>query len=229
MPNYEKTILCLANSRKTSGRCVAGRELVNGVLGAWVRPVSSRPTAEISLNDRRYSNGEDPRLLDVITIQMTEPRSHAYQIENHLIDAGYYWTLQRRATWEEALAAADGQHIALWNNVDSSYNGLHDRVHQSLINPREGSLRLISVPQLQVCVSVEGAEFGNGKRKVRGQFIHLGTQYLLSITDPDIEARYLAKPDGITDLGHALLCISLGDVYEGNAYKLIAAVIQPSD
>ena len=26
---YAKTILCLANSRKTSGRCIAGKELVD--------------------------------------------------------------------------------------------------------------------------------------------------------------------------------------------------------
>ncbi len=168
MPNYEKTILCLANSRKTSGRCVAGREVVNGALRAWVRPVSSLGTAEVSLDDRRYSNGEDPKLLDVIAIQMIEPRPHAFQTENHLIDAKYYWALRRRATWEEALAAVDGQELPLWSNADSSYNGVNDRVHQAQANPAQGSLRLISVSDLQVRVSVEGAAFGNAKRKVRG-------------------------------------------------------------
>jgi hypothetical protein len=37
-----KRIVCLANSRKMSGRCLAGRELINGLPGGWVRPVSAR-------------------------------------------------------------------------------------------------------------------------------------------------------------------------------------------
>jgi hypothetical protein len=39
-PNVIKRILCLANSRKLSGRCVAGTEIVKGRPGTWLRPVS---------------------------------------------------------------------------------------------------------------------------------------------------------------------------------------------
>ncbi|MGH7707024.1 MAG: dual OB domain-containing protein, partial [Vulcanimicrobiaceae bacterium] len=35
-----KRIVCLANSRKLQGRCVAGRELQKNGPGAWIRPVS---------------------------------------------------------------------------------------------------------------------------------------------------------------------------------------------
>jgi len=58
---YTKTILCLANSRKTSGRCIAGKEWNNGNPGSWFRPVSSRATHEISEEERRFQSGQDPK------------------------------------------------------------------------------------------------------------------------------------------------------------------------
>jgi hypothetical protein len=210
-----------------SGRCVAGRTIVGNGFGDWVRPVSARENAEISFDDRRYQNGQDPKLLDVISIPMIEPRPHDFQTENHLIDAQYYWEFQRHAAWAEAVAAVDGQGRPLWSNDSSGYNGVHDRVAEEEALPADGSLRLIEVPNLEVRVGVEGAAFGNGKRRVRGLFTHFGAQYLLSITDPTIEARFLAQPDGHANIGRALLCVSLGEPYQGYAYKLIAGVIQP--
>lgn len=50
-PNFTETMICLANSRKTSGRCIAGKRLTDHL---WLRPVSSRITHEISEYDRRY-------------------------------------------------------------------------------------------------------------------------------------------------------------------------------
>jgi len=102
---YTKTIICLANSRKISGRCVAGKETAGGKIGAWIRPVSGRPAGELSEEDRRFENGQDPRLLDVIRIPMVEPRPHGFQTENHLIDEGYYWTKEREASWDDLKAA----------------------------------------------------------------------------------------------------------------------------
>jgi hypothetical protein len=225
MSAYSKTILCLANSRKTSGRCIAGRELVNGKLGNWIRPVSAREHAELSEEDRRFENGRDPRVLDIIRIPMLEPKPHGFQIENHLIDARYYWTLEGRATLDQVHAAVDGAGRPLWGNHDSSYSGIHDRVLETSANPADGSLRLIEVGDLEISVAIEGAEFGNGKRKVRGRFTHGGVRHSLSITDPPVERRYFDGLDGAYPVGGAILCISLGEPYLGNAYKLIAAVI----
>lgn len=194
-------------------------------MGDWVRPVSERGNGELSEADRRFEDGTDPKLLDVISIPMKQPNPHGFQVENHIIDDDYYWKKIRTATADEVAAAIDHVNGSLWNNQSSSYNGRHDRVAEPQANQLGYSLRLISVADLQVHVGVEGAQFGNGKRKVRGLFSLNGVQYLLSITDPVVERRYLAGADGVFDLGAATLCISLGEPWQGYAYKLIAAVL----
>jgi hypothetical protein len=226
MPSYIKTIICLANSRKISGRCIAGREIVNGRLGAWVRPVSSRENGELSDEDRRYENGKDPQVLDVIQIPLLAPRPHTFQTENHLIDADRYWSFDRVATFAAARLAVDGGAGALWDNQFSTYNGLHDKVEAAAAVPEQGSLRLIEVADLVIHVGVEGAAFGNAKRKVRGRFTHIGVQHWLVITDPLVESHYLAAGDGTHQVGQALLCVSLSEPFNGWVFKLIAAVIQ---
>ena len=71
-----------------------------------------------------------------------------------------------------------------------------------------------------------GEAFGNSKRRVQGRFRHAGVQYALWITDPGYEGKYLAKRDGTYELDNCYLTISLGEPYQGNVYKLIAAVIE---
>jgi hypothetical protein len=222
---YTKTIICLANSRKMAGRCVAGKEIIGGKIGGWIRPVSGRPTGELSEEDRRFENGLDAKLLDVITIAMVGSRPHGYQIENHLIHDGYYWTKEREASWSELQAAVDKVSGPLWDNSSSSYNGLNDRVEEAAANHLGSSLRLVEVEDLKIAVAVEGAAFGNAKRRVRGGFTLDGSNYWLSVTDPVAEQKYLAGPDGEFKVGPAILCISLGEPYGGYAYKLIVGVL----
>jgi hypothetical protein len=204
-PAYAKTILCLANSRKMSGRCIAGREVLDGaVFGPWVRPVSEREHAEISEEERRFENGQFPAVLDIVEVPLKKPLPLAFQTENHLIDDAYYWMPIRTVSWAEAQKAVDAGRRPLWGNFGSSYNGVCDRVPVQSATPADGSLRLIEVGDLEIHVQVEGAAFGNGKQKVRGQFTHENTQYLLAITDPRTESRYLQGQDGIFAVGRAL-------------------------
>ena len=55
-----KRVVCLANSRKLSGRCVAGKELVSDRPLRWLRPVSNREHEEVSEYERQYEDGSGP-------------------------------------------------------------------------------------------------------------------------------------------------------------------------
>ncbi len=86
-----KRFVCLANSRKLHGRCIAGREWRDGRAGGWIRPVSAREHQEVSESERRYQDGSDPKLLDVIDIPVLESQPDAYQTENWLLDSEQRW------------------------------------------------------------------------------------------------------------------------------------------
>lgn len=224
-PNAVKRILCLANSRKPGGRCIAGREIVGNQAGAWIRPVSAGEHQAVSEQERHYEDGSDPSVLDVIDAALVEARPHHYQQENWLLDPNFYWCKAGRRDWAGLQGFLDPAG-PLWVNHQSSRSGLNDRVALSQAEGLDSSLRLIRVDELVIQVLRPGADFGNPKRRVQGQFEHLGSQYCVWVTDPIYEHRYLALPDGRHQLGEACLTISLGEPHEGYAYKLIAAVIE---
>jgi hypothetical protein len=94
------TIVCMANSRKPpSGRCIAGKEIEQGECLRWIRPVSSRPTHEISEEEKRYEDGTQPMLRDIITIPVNEPKPIGHQTENIEIDSNYYWVKNGILPW----------------------------------------------------------------------------------------------------------------------------------
>ncbi len=46
-------MVCLANSRKLMGRCIAGKQRQAGkAAGRWIRPVSQRENQEVSEYER---------------------------------------------------------------------------------------------------------------------------------------------------------------------------------
>src|SRR5258708_35485866 len=110
-----KRIVCLANSRKLHGRCVAGREWVKGKAGVWVRPVSDRQHEEVSEQERQYQDGSDPVLLDFVDLPLREPRPKDYQQENWLIEPDEYWVKQGQLPWGELDKLAD-KSGTLWLN-----------------------------------------------------------------------------------------------------------------
>jgi hypothetical protein len=218
-----KRIVCLANSRKMSGRCVAGRELVHGKPGPWVRPVSGRPHQEVSATERRYEDGAEPRVLDIIAMPLARPEPHGYQAENWLLDAEWYW--QRDGAIDpSALGPFVGPDAALWMSGYSSSSGTNDRIPQVMATAYNSSLRLIRVSDATLYVETNPYR-GQFEKRLRVRFDYLGTSYGLRVTDPEIERLYASEPDGGCPLGSSYLTISLGEPFGDFVYKLVAAVI----
>ncbi|MGH3995945.1 MAG: dual OB domain-containing protein, partial [Pseudonocardiaceae bacterium] len=96
-----KCIVCLANSRKLNGRCIAGKELVKGRPAQWIRPVSSRDHQEVSEYERQYKDGTDPENLDIIDIPLLDAHPQEYQQENWLLDPNQYWSKVERFQFDK--------------------------------------------------------------------------------------------------------------------------------
>lgn len=224
--SYEKSIVCLANSRKPPlGRCVAGLEVGPRGLGAWVRPVSARPTRELTNEERHYRDGHDPALLDIITICFTEPAPEHHQTENHIIDPRRRWVRRGRFAWVDLLNAVESPGGPLWLNGQSSGHGENDRIDDAEAAGLRRSLYLVRPERLRLRVRREAALGGPARRRVRALFELCGERYCLVVTDPHIEFRCLARDDGEYPVQDALLCVSLSEPFQGCAYKLAAAVI----
>ena len=219
-----KRIVCLANSRKMQGRCVAGRELNAGVVGAWIRPVSDRPAEEVSEYERQYPDGSDPRVLDIIQVPLIEARPRDYQQENWLLDPQLYWVKRGTLGWDD-LSSLQDRRGPLWINGNSSYNGRNDRIPLAQAIELRSSLKLIHVRNLGLRVFAPGEAFGNTKRRVQARSAFDGADYALWVTDPIVERHYLAQPDGEYAVGEAYLTISIGEPYQDYCYKLVATVI----
>lgn len=222
-----KQLICLANSRKLSGRCIAGKEFIDGQAGPWLRPVSARATEEVSEEERQYPDGSDPRVLDIMRVPLLEPCPKSYQTENWLLDPDPYWEPAGRVTWDQMKAMADAPPV-LWINNSSTIKGRNDRVTLAEAGQFHWSLCLLNLPRLTIRVFVPGADFGKLKRRVQALFQYKSNEYGLWVTDPVIEREYLAKTDGTYSVGECCVTVSLGEPSsDGFCYKLVAALITP--
>ena len=221
-----KTIICLANSRKRHGRCIAGIELVAGQAGGWVRPVSARPEGEVSEYERQYEDGSDPKVLDIVSVPLIRAAPDGYQAENWLLSPSDYWIKDARLTWEQ-LSRHESPPAALWpSDAPPTRYGRSDRVHAATADAFGYSLRLVRASDLSFQVLAPSADFGDPKRQVRANFSYLGEAYGLAVTDPVVERAFLARDNGTYDIGDAYLTVSLGERHtDGYCYKLVAAVI----
>lgn len=222
-----KKIVALAVSRKPpSGRCVAGKVVEGAEAGRWIRPVSERAGREVSEEERQYENGKSAQVLDVITIVFKKHEPIAHQNENFVLDDRYYWVKTNPCSWQQVVSLCDDYDPDFWTQGESTSNGLNDKLSESLAISRKSSLKLIAVPELDLAVQKEqGFQGAPSRIRLRGTFEYFGKNYTLSVTDPRILDEYLGKGVGDYKINNVVMCVSLAEVWNGFAFRVIASVI----
>lgn len=213
-------LLCLANSRKLGGRCIAGLRIDGG---GWIRPVAEFPDGTLYPANYLLNDGSGPQLLDVIEIGLSRPRPASYQPENWVIDSSP-WHLVRRPGYHQEIAM-------MWDNVieDNRIFGTQgDRV------PANESVRS-SLALIRVCDLRWRITYFLGKRRTRALFSTCEQDYDLAVTDSVIEHILIHLEEGVHPISAApgfapeqevLLTVSLGEPFQGDCYKLIAGIIR---
>lgn len=215
----------MANSRKLSGRCVAG---IRTDGAGWIRPVSQSPDGTLYWPQYLLSDGTEPRILDVIEIELVCPRPAVHQPENWISDATRWRLVSRPAPPEKlrllARQIVEGP-ILLHSDTD--------RVPFAAFSttPATASLALVAPKEIswKITYSIRG------RRQTRAVFT-LGDSafYDLAVTDPEWESRlrhltlgtYSPQQIGVDAGMETVLTVSLGEPFEdGNCYKLVSGVL----
>lgn len=221
--SYVKTIVCLANSKKTGGKCVAGKEVRPSGYGGWIRPVSPRPSAEVWPSEYRYDSHSYPKLLDIIEVTLDHPAPLHHQTENHVI-AAVPWVKTGELPWSELRNLRD-RPSSLWINSDRTRGGLNNCISREEAATLQDSLVLIKPTDFVLEIGPDPWT-GTG-RKYRGRFKYKGTHYNLSVTDPAAMRAFGSHAEGDHPLADVYLCISMTEPYpaDGRCHKLVAAII----
>lgn len=204
-----ESIVILACSMKHSGRCLAGKTMINK---QWIRLVGDVEGAELAIDQTFFSNnyGTQNKAKPMQKIQMNigQHAPLAHQPENYIAIPGWSQIPGYNLRPSELKAYADTP-ASLW--------GTSDRVSNTRIG------REVPVPQSLYLVKVtELSLYRNGQQR-RATFNYNGMGYDLACTDlsyDDFEAER-RRPNGY-------LCISLGEDFRGDHYKIVATIFGES-
>ncbi len=216
-----KTILCLANSYKHCGRCLAGVCLDDGF---WIRLRGAAVDGSLDASESVLDDGSEPRLLDVIEVELHYALPSDAHPEDWQIAPVRWRLLQRPATasqLQKILDAAD--------KATTILRGYRDRmpVEEIQTKPMQSSLVLVCPSEIYWWIRGEG-----DKRKNRALFRRHNVTYDLAVTDPRWLERLNLMPAGIYPHStfaepdcETWLTVSLSEAFHGWHYKLVAGVI----
>ncbi|MEU5846349.1 dual OB domain-containing protein [Saccharopolyspora shandongensis] len=222
-----KNLVCLANSRKNGGRCVAGIGVIDG-FRSWIRPVGDRPSREVNAGERQYQDGMEPQILDVVAVPLVGPLPRGFQRENWLLDSTECWRKVAQIRWDQ-LRTLEEHPSSLWINGHQSSAAVNDRVPVEQGYALKDSLKLIRVNRVTMEVRSAHPASLDPTPTVRARFQYEDSEYVLRVTDPVREVKFRTKGRGEYDLGECFLTVSLGEAYQGYFYKLVAAVIERAE
>jgi hypothetical protein len=219
----QKDIICLANSIKYNKRCIAGKDAADL---QWIRPVSDTEHGELTEEQIKYANGEEPVLLDIIRINFKSTSPKYYQPENHIISDNKW--LKIGSFPKDKLDDICDTPETIWTNNHPDTRSISLEFLRS--TRIASSLLLIKANSLKI----ERSDFRE-KKKYRAVFTYNTTEYNLPITDPVIRKEFENIPPGIYPVKdrYIYLCLSISEPFqpldsseESYCYKLVAAIIR---
>lgn len=203
MSNHQ--VVILANSVKHHQHCVAGK-IVN--THNWVRLVSDEQGCELTHEQAKCQNPHgkfNVKPLQKVAIGIARHVPLINQPENYLIDG---------STWQQNYRIDENELVNYLDRPGDIW-GTGDRVNFHLIRSGQFSIQqslyLIQVEELNL--------FVNNYNKRRARFIYNGSNYELAVTDPNFD-NIISNSLELKNI----LCISLGEEFEGNCFKLIATI-----
>ncbi len=202
-------ILCLANSFKRGGRCIAGIDLETN---RWIRPIGQGH--EGAIRGERLINGMEPELLDIIEIPLgTSADDLGCQPENRLLRPGPW---RRVGVMEKD---------DVMQYVEETDRLLHNFEKKVPLSEFESNIRKTEWKSLQL-IHVANVHFSkNLWNKTECNFLYSGRWYLLKTTCPEAEKHIDSKSDYI-------LTISMGGPYKRRpeddlcCWKMVAGAIK---
>ena len=193
--NMEKHLfICLANSFKYGGRCIAGIEIrlsadektfrVVDDQGEprWIRPVQR----ETSHKEIPTETARNIRILDVIELSNTEACGSGCQNEN------FYYSRMRII---KSLPFSQKVLQALLSKRDYVLHSQGRFLTHKEYCANQGSLMLIE-PEEPEIIREEKLKDGIKKIQYKTRFTYKGNEYLISVTDP----RYLERMEGYSNV-----------------------------
>jgi len=199
-------------------------------MGGWVRPVSpSGKEGSLSDQERTLTNGSSVALKTFADIHVLRNENKQFQPENWVLDDRRPWSLSQFRMSPPSLSQAIETPPYLWLQPDQQT----DRVSHAYLtqHPPAQSLYLVRPQQVRLSFFTNS----QGKARKRVLFTYNDCDYDLALTDPEAISRYcpLEVPaqgqpamNKILDPAGTLLCVSLAGEWNGDHYKLVAAVIE---
>ena len=216
----KKLFICLANSKKYGGRCLAGIEVrrdENGVLQIirdarnlplWIRPVSHSEYGEIPDKLVRHL-----QLCDLVSFDAADACPHGYQQENTRFEG----TIFEKSGY---LKIHRHNLIQLTDNREGLLGNHRKQLNPSEIAALDHSIVLIHVEPPGIRLYEIGATH------LRIVFRYQQAEYDLPVTDIDFYLRWIDAPGLLADKSDVFLCVSLSREKEGFYYKLVAGVLE---
>lgn len=199
------TVVILANSVKHGKHCVAGK-CINSKK--WIRPVSNMDGKELNNNQASYSNKYGTFIvkpMQKIEMNLGKHVPLVNQPDNYVISD---------TRWNQRYKIENSELEYFLDHPKTLWGSRSKVSYQEIINGNlkiDQSLYLVKVENLTLYV--------NDYNKRRASFTYNNIAYELPVTDPMFD-KIISNNQQLS----GILCISLGECFNDNCYKIVATI-----